>query len=105
MCPFTGFAFRSSWRRWLVPRQVPSKATFATVSMPSAPMPRLERPVAGAESSEPPRIRIPVGAPGLAAKKSPFTPTVVAVALTSFCMSVSFSVPTMAPFESAGASV
>ena len=105
MCPLTGFAFRSSWRRWLVPRHVPSNATLATVSEPSAPMPRLERPVAGAESSEPPRMRIPVGAPGLAAKKSPLTPTVVLVPLTSFCMSVSFSVPTIAPFESAGARV
>ncbi len=63
--------------------------------MPPA-TPRLERPGAGAESSVPLRIRIPAGVPGFAAKKSPLTPTVVTVALTSFSMSVSFSVPTMA---------
>ena len=74
------------------------------VSEPSAPTARLERDVTGAASSVPPRMTMPVGGP-FAAKKSPFTPTTVAVAERLFSMSVSFSVPTIAPFESAGASV
>ena len=49
-------------------------------------------------------MRIPLGVP-FAAKKSPFTPTLVVVAATAFSMSVNFWVPTIAPFESAGASV
>ncbi len=50
-------------------------------------------------------MRMPEGEPGFGAKKSPFTPTTVAFALASFSMSVSVSVPTIALFESAGASV
>ncbi len=68
-------------------------------------MPRLERELSGAESSAPPRISMPLGLPGFAAKKSPLTPTTVAVGEISFSMSVSFSVPTIALFESTGASV
>ncbi len=41
--PETGLSLRSSWRRWLVPRHVPSNATRATASVPSGAMPRLER--------------------------------------------------------------
>jgi hypothetical protein len=48
-------------------------------------------------------MRIPVGEPGFGAKKSPFTPTIVAEELAPYSRSVSFSVPTIAPFESAGA--
>ncbi len=68
-------------------------------------MPRLERELSGAESSAPPRMRMPLGLPGSAAKKSPLTPTTVVVAESSFSMSVSFSVATMALFESTGVSV
>ena len=104
MWAFTGAAFRSSCRRWPVPRQVPSNFTRATVREPSPETARLERAVAGADSSTPLRIRMPVGLPGLGAKKSPLTPTTVDVAATSLSMSVSFCVATSASFESAGAS-
>ena len=74
--PETGLSLRSSWRRWLVPRHVPSNATRATASVPSGAMPRLEREDTGASSSVPPRMTIPVAGP-FPAKKSPFTPTSV----------------------------
>ena len=63
------------------------------------------RATAGAESSAPLRSSSPVGLPGSDAKKSPFTPTTVDEASASFSRSVSFSVATIAPFESAGVSV
>jgi hypothetical protein len=50
-------------------------------------------------------MTIPVGAPGFAAKKSPFTPTTVADELAPLSMLVRVSVPTIALFESAGPSV
>ena len=46
--PAMGALLRSSWRRWSVPRQVPSKPMRATLSVPSAPIVRLERFGAGA---------------------------------------------------------
>ena len=92
VCPATGLSLRSSWRRWPVPRQVPSNATGATVSVPSEAMTRLERDEIGAASSAPLRMTIPVGGP-LPVKKSPFTPTTVAAALASFSIPVSGSVP------------
>ena len=50
-------------------------------------------------------MRMPLGLPGSAAKKSPLTPTTVEVAESSFSMSVSFSVATTALFERTGVSV
>ena len=84
---------------------MPSKATRETVSVPSGAIPRLERASAGAESSRPSRISTPDGFPGLAAKKSPLTPTVVAAAFSACSISVSFSVATIALFERTGCNV
>ena len=103
--PRTTPPFRSSWRRWPVPRHVPSKLTWATVNAPAAEMPRLERELTGADSSAPLRIRMPAGLPGLGVKKSPLTPTAVVEAAASCSMLVSFCVATIAPLESAGESV
>ena len=50
-------------------------------------------------------MTMPVGAPGFAAKKSPFTPTTVADVLAVFSIAVNGSVPMMALFDSAGPSV
>ena len=75
-----------------VPRQVPSKLTGATVRVPSRRAGEARAFATGADSSTPPRMSMPVGLPGLAAKKSPLTPTTVAVVERLFSMSVSFSV-------------
>jgi hypothetical protein len=54
---------RSIGLRWPLPCQIPAEETCAVVRVPSAPMPRLARPTAGALSSTPFCIRIPLGAP------------------------------------------
>jgi hypothetical protein len=61
--PFPAGELRASGRRWPFPCQIPARDTGAIASAPFAPMPRLERPAAGALSITPFCIRMPFGAP------------------------------------------
>ena len=65
-------------------------------------MPMLEREGVGWARSTPFCISTPLGCASFQLKRSPLTPTVVAVVARSFSMSVTRSLPTITPFESTG---
>ena len=69
-----------------VPRHVPKKLTRRTSSVPSRPMPALERWPFGGVTSTPSRMRIPVGLPSAIREKSPLTPTIVAWLASRRCI-------------------
>ena len=64
--------------------------------------PALERSGFGALASTPSRRRIPLGRPSASAKRSPFTPTLVACLTRRRCIAVSVSLPVIVSFESNG---
>ena len=70
--------------------------------MPSSITPVLERPGFGCVTSTPSRSRIPLGRPSESEKKSPLTPTEVAVDESRFCIDETCSRPRTVSFESTG---
>ena len=82
---------------------MPKNSTRRTSSAPSGVTPTLERSPYGGLSTTPSRISTPLGRPE-SAKKSPLTPTIVAVDERRFCIEVTRSRPWIVSFESAGRS-
>ena len=80
---------------------MPKNSTRRTSSAPSGAIPTLERSPKGGLSTTPPRMSTPLGRPD-AAKKSPLTPTIVAVEESRRCIEVTRSVPWIDSFESTG---
>ncbi len=97
-----GLLISVSVRRGPFPRQVPRKPILRTSSVPSSVTPALDRPGFGGVTSTPSRITMPLGRPSASVKKSPLTPTDVAVDERRFCIEETDSRPSTDSLESTG---
>ena len=84
------------------PRQLPTRPTRRTSSVPSSSTPALERVGLGGVTRMPSRSVIPLGRPSASEKRSPLTPTEVACVERRRCIADTVSRSITDSFESAG---